>query len=248
MDTNAPTSQQVGTPPPTPVPPEPTSPQGVSVPTNTPPKKRFRFRSHHVIILIGAIGAVGLGINRLPAHSIVSPLPTNQQVATPSANVSSVSAQLTTTDITGATDVLLGSRTQTTGCKYVMDGTSALPDPACTPGSIFQGVTVAQLCASGYTTKTVRDVPLSTKQVVYAEYGITSYSRGEYEVDHLIALEDGGSNDIANLWPQPASPTPGFHQKDVLETQLHNELCSGAISFNQAWSELKNWVQAYNAN
>lgn len=247
MDNNTP--QPVGTSPQATVPPEPTSPQAVSVQANEAPKKRrFRLRGHHVVFVIGLAGAIALGSTRIhPNTSIVSPLPI-QQVATPSANVASVSAQITTTDVTGATDVLLGSRTKTTGCKYVMDGTSALPDPACTPGAIFQGVTVAQLCASGYTTKTVRDVPLSTKQAVYAEYGITSYSRGEFEVDHLIALEDGGSNDIANLWPQPASPTPGFHQKDVLETQLHNELCSGAISFTQAWSELKNWVEAYNAN
>jgi hypothetical protein len=48
----------------------------------------------------------------------------------------------------------------------------------------------------------------------FREYGI-SYpeARGAYEVDHLIPLELGGDNTFANLWPESAEPTPGFHQK-----------------------------------
>ncbi len=40
------------------------------------------------------------------------------------------------------------------------------------------------------------------------------------EVDHLTPLEDltplevGGSNDLANQWPEAAEPRPGFHEKD----------------------------------
>jgi hypothetical protein len=33
--------------------------------------------------------------------------------------------------------------------------------------------------------------------MVYAEYGIAERSQGEYEVDHLVPLEPGGSNDVA---------------------------------------------------
>ena len=50
-------------------------------------------------------------------------------------------------------------------------------------------------------------------------YGGMSYPQalGAYEVDHFIPLEIGGSNDLTNLWLEPASPTPGFHQKDQFE-------------------------------
>ena len=34
------------------------------------------------------------------------------------------------------------------------------------------------------------------KREVYEEYGVTSHGSGDYEVDHLIPLELGGSNSI----------------------------------------------------
>jgi hypothetical protein len=81
----------------------------------------------------------------------------------------------------------------------------------------------------------VRDVSAATKKQVYAEYGVTyPQATGAYEVDHFIPLEIGGSNDIQNLWPEPATPTPGFHQKDLFENFEHDEVCHGAISVPEA--------------
>jgi hypothetical protein len=57
---------------------------------------------------------------------------------------------------------------------------------------------------------------------------------GAYEVDHFIPLEIGGSNDIKNLWLEPASPTPGFHQKDQFENFEHGQVCNGTISVTEA--------------
>jgi len=54
--------------------------------------------------------------------------------------------------------------------------------------------------------------------MVYAEYGIVERSPGEYEVDHDVPLELGGSNDIANLWPEAAAPPPGFTRRTRLKT------------------------------
>jgi hypothetical protein len=134
-----------------------------------------------------------------------------------------------------------GQRTKTSGCV----STNGLPDSACTPGAIFPNATVDQICQSGYSS-TVRNVPQSEKDQVFAEYGIASHAPGEYEVDHLISLELGGSNDIANLWPQPASPTPGFHQKDQLENYLHDQVCGGKLSLPQAQAEIStNWLAVY---
>lgn len=106
---------------------------------------------------------------------------------------------------------VLGARTKTGGC--VVKG--ALPDADCTPGTIISTATKEQICVPGYS-KTVRSVNTATKQQVFDEYGITTHTPGEYEVDHLVSLELGGSNDIANLWPEAADPPPGFHEKDVV--------------------------------
>lgn len=109
----------------------------------------------------------------------------------------------------------------------------SLPDAGCTPGTVFPLITSVQVCVSGYS-KSVRSVPESVKRQVYVEYGITTHATGEYEVDHLISLELGGSNDIANLWPEPAEPQPGFHQKDIVENFLHRQVCDGVISLAEA--------------
>jgi hypothetical protein len=81
---------------------------------------------------------------------------------------------------------------------------------------------------------------------VYAEYSITSHFTGEYEVDHLISLELGGSNDIANLWPEAATPKPGFHEKDQVENYLHDQVCSGKVNLQQAQQEIAtDWLAVY---
>jgi hypothetical protein len=136
----------------------------------------------------------------------------------------------------------VGKQTKTTGC--IAHG--GLPDSACTPGAIFSSATTDQICQTGYASS-VRNVPYSEKQQADDEYGITSYYSGQYEVDHLIPLELGGSNDIANLWPEAASPTPGFHQKDQVENYLHDQVCSGALSLKEAQGEIStNWIDVYN--
>ncbi len=133
----------------------------------------------------------------------------------------------------------LGSRTKISNC--VVQG--ALPDSACSPGAIIPTATNEQICQPGYASS-VRNVPESEKKAVYAEYGITTHTSGQYEVDHLISLELGGSNDIANLWPEAADPRPGFHEKDIVENKLHSQVCSGEISLSQAQLIIAhNWLQ-----
>lgn len=109
----------------------------------------------------------------------------------------------------------------------------AVQDKACTPGAIFPNATKEVICVSGYTA-TVRNVTASTKRKVFAEYGVAVHSGSTYEVDHLIPLELGGSNDITNLWAEPANPKPGFHEKDKIENYLHKQVCSGAMSLKDA--------------
>ena len=132
-----------------------------------------------------------------------------------------------------------GVQTKTSGCQ----AHNGLQDFACTPGAILSTGTKDAICKSGYA-KSVRNVPDSEKNEVYAEYGITSHAPGQYEVDHLVSLELGGSNEIANFWPELASPKPGFHEKDKVENYLHAQVCSGAVSLQQAQQEIAtNWLR-----
>ena len=120
----------------------------------------------------------------------------------------------------------------------------AFPDPNLTPGDVFP-VGIAQICVTGYASS-VRNVTIETKEEVYAGYHITSHVAGQYEVDHLIPLELGGSNSIRNLWPEPAEPEPGFHQKDLLENRLHELVCARSLDLATAQHAIAmNWYAAY---
>ncbi len=135
-----------------------------------------------------------------------------------------------------------GVQTKTSGCQ----AHNGLPDSACTPGAILATGTKEAICVSGYSSS-VRNVPQSVKNQAYSSYGIGSHTTGQYEVDHLVSLELGGSNDISNLWPEIASPTPGFHEKDKVENYLHDQVCKGAISLQQAQKEVAtNWLAVFN--
>jgi hypothetical protein len=82
-------------------------------------------------------------------------------------------------------------------------------------------VTAQHVCVPGYAKK-VRAVPTRLKRQAYAEYGITQYKTGDYEVDHLIPLSLGGSNSIRNLWPQSTKTSPwNSYVEDALERKLH---------------------------
>ena len=124
-----------------------------------------------------------------------------------------------------------------------------LPDPNCTPGEIDPGVTQDNIqqtiCVKGYT-KTVRPPAtytnkLKVQQII--DYGYTDTNTKDYEEDHLISLELGGSpSDPKNLWPEPdASPNP----KDKIENLCHEKICSGQISLSKAQKEIAtNWQSA----
>ena len=119
------------------------------------------------------------------------------------------------------------------------------PDPKLTPGDILT-INSNIICQKGYS-KSVRNVPSVEKKKVYAEYN-TSYPQpqGANEVDHFISLELGGSNDIKNLWLEPADPKPGFHEKNKVEDYLHAQACSGNMSLAEAQKEIStDWYSVY---
>lgn len=121
------------------------------------------------------------------------------------------------------------ARTQAFGC-LAQDN---LPDEACTPGAIFPTVVTEEICVPGYSRK-ARKVSSSQKERIYAAYGIKTHTVGEYNIDHLISLQLGGSNEDANLWPEAAEPRPGYHEKIKVENFLHAALCKGDITLSEA--------------
>ncbi len=119
-----------------------------------------------------------------------------------------------------------------------------LPNSQLTPGDALD-VTTSDICVSGYSSK-VRDVPTSVKDQVYKEYGITSHKPGQYEVDHLISLELGGSKSVRNLWPQSYTGNWNAHIKDKLENTLHDDVCAGKVDLKTAQREIStDWIAAY---
>jgi hypothetical protein len=120
-----------------------------------------------------------------------------------------------------------------------------LPDPALTPGDVMT-TDAATVCTPRYA-KSVRHVSGKVKAKVYGEYGIASHRSGKYEVDHLISLELGGSNDIANLWPESYQTEPwNAHAKDKLEDRLPNLVCSGGMRLEDAQRAIaRDWIAAY---
>jgi hypothetical protein len=117
-----------------------------------------------------------------------------------------------------------------------------LPDPVCTPGSVNPAVTQATIgstiCIHGWTA-TVRPSAANTgvvKRAAMRAYGLAVSQIGIVEFDHLIPLENGGSDDVTNLWPE-ISDLPGHgvnNRKDILENLAKAGICSGKVSLDAA--------------
>lgn len=126
--------------------------------------------------------------------------------------------------------------------KYPM-----FPNAQLTPGDVLtQNANV--VCVSGYASS-VRNVSVSLKRTVYLSYGIDKKIGEDFEVDHLISLQLGGSNDLKNLWPQSGTTLPlNYHVKDRLEGALHDLVCAGQISLEDAQRGIaQNWGAMYKA-
>ena len=124
-----------------------------------------------------------------------------------------------------------------------------LPDPACTPGVADPRVTQddihSTICVGGYTA-TVRPPSSYTdslKRQQIGAYGYSDTNLADYEEDHLIPLELGGSpTDPMNLWPEPRGGDFPASKKDVLENSLHAKVCFGLVTLASAQKAIAtNW-------
>ncbi|MGH8961218.1 MAG: DUF3761 domain-containing protein, partial [Jatrophihabitantaceae bacterium] len=144
---------------------------------------------------------------------------------------------------------------ETTGSITINSAGPILPEPTRTPGAINPAVTQANIgrtiCVSGWTA-TVRPpssytTALKERQLAtgYAYRGDTA--TGDYEEDHLISLELGGSPTAErNLWPEPYAARDGARVKDTIENKLHTLVCDGSLSLAAAQHAIaSNWYTAY---
>jgi hypothetical protein len=129
-------------------------------------------------------------------------------------------------------------------------GPPEYPYKAFTPGNVLTTVSL-EFCQPGWAGKH-RNVTQLKKSKVYKEYNVTNFEGycecpEGCEIDHLIPLEIGGSNEITNLWPQPFCGDWNAHTKDILETKLHNLICSNKLDTQVAQNAIAtDWIQAYN--
>jgi len=161
---------------------------------------------------------------------------------TPVAATSTVSASATSSASPSPTPAVFA------GICVSIDG---LPDRNCTPGVVDPAVTQANLkttiCRAGYTA-TVRppvDYTDGLKKWQIGLYGEPG-TAAEYEEDHLIPLELGGSpRDPKNLWPEPRNIYHGASEKDVVENGLNALVCDGQMTLADAQSRIAaNWQTA----
>jgi hypothetical protein len=143
--------------------------------------------------------------------------------------------------VLGAT-VLLHQRTLTAHCRLGPN-----PDRRCSPGAYYRGLTRRVICSSSFRTSAIRNVPESVKFAVESEYGIPPGHYGRtLEIDHIISLELGGSNDIANLFPERAAAHPGYVVKDRLENAAHDWVCAGRMPLRVVQTAIaSNWQVLY---
>lgn len=155
--------------------------------------------------------------------------------------VSPTSASMTAPPGVGHT-VVLAPRTRSSGCQRGPE-----PDLRCSPGAYYSGLSKEVICAASFRTGPIRNVPQAEKYAVEREYGMAARFYGRtIEIDHIISLELGGSNDIPNLFPEPASGNANYHAKDALENRLHDMVCDGALALRAARLGIAHdWITLY---
>ena len=140
---------------------------------------------------------------------------------------------------------------------------SLYPDPKLTPGKAetlkVDDLTDKWACKDGTHTVTCtysqahRDVRAHEHKDVYDEYKVPAPQRNtKYgEVDHFYPLCAGGSNDLQNLWYQPArsilnGTNFGYHQKDKLESFVCRQIKARKIDPAVAYKRItEDWVKYY---
>jgi hypothetical protein len=121
-----------------------------------------------------------------------------------------------------------------------------VPDPTLTPGAV-RSADAGEICATD--TRALRHWSRERDDRIMEEYGLPTGPHPTVEIDHLIPLCLGGSDDDKNLWPQPRRlPEPQWNaeRKDDLEAKLCQMVWNGEIAVTEAQQSIRDdWTEAY---
>jgi autotransporter-associated beta strand protein len=110
---------------------------------------------------------------------------------------------------------------------------------------VFPDVTRTDICDQSYV-RGIKQPRFNDKVAALANYGVSIHDREFFQVDHLIPLSLGGTNEMKNLWPQQYAGSRGAAAKDQLEGQLRGLVCSGTLTLKAAQRAIAgNWWTAY---
>jgi hypothetical protein len=121
-----------------------------------------------------------------------------------------------------------------------------LPDKNLTGGSVRTGDRDA---ACGHAKESRGWMNAAKRDEILRRYGQPPGTHPDYEIDHLIPLCLGGSDDPSNLWPQPRrsiEETWNAEAKDRLERLMCDMVCDGQIDIATAQEAFAtDWIAAY---
>ena len=141
--------------------------------------------------------------------------------------------------------VLLAPRTQKSDCTL-----AAEPDRRCSPGAYSSRLTKRVICSPHFHARNIRGISKSEKHAAEREYGLPAGSyRHALAIDHIVPLRLGGSNNIANLFPEEyayANHTPGYVVKDRLDHRIRAFVCAGRMPLRTAQRRIAiDWEHLY---
>ena len=121
-----------------------------------------------------------------------------------------------------------------------------LPKSYNTPGATVKAGH-AQICAADFATS-VKPVAGWQRTTALERYGLRPESFSG-ELDHLVPVSLGGSNDPDNLWPFHANGSFTLDAKNALAAKLRDQVCAGKLSLKEAQDAFKkDWTKAYSAH
>lgn len=131
------------------------------------------------------------------------------------------------------------------------------PNASLAPGATNPEITQQNIdetiCNRHWSTRKIRppeEYTYRLKREQLNEYNEADKNSRDYEEDHLIPLELGGSpTDPKNLWPEAYAtsiPEGGARFKDKVETYLRGQVCSGAMPLAEAQQRIAtDWYRVY---
>ena len=109
-----------------------------------------------------------------------------------------------------------------------------IPDPTLTPGSI-RTTDTQEICTHG--TASLRHMTRERSDHLLALYGLPPGPHSDVELDHLIPLGIGGSDDDKNIWAEPRQSIEAewpAEKKDQLEWKLRALVCQHKLDVTVA--------------